>query len=149
MRRIQKKRTVKLLLLSLVPFAVAYVLNFVLMYSPIPLWVLSVFFFFLWCLFCNRMAYEDMSPFVQTLLLNSVGTLMLILVLIQALIVKEYWPNLIGTLSQIYFLPLMPLAAVFLVPFMANVVTWPIFILEWVLMLAAAYLGCTIKRRTG
>ncbi|MFR5932513.1 MAG: hypothetical protein ACLUGG_04700 [Oscillospiraceae bacterium] len=74
---------------------------------------------------------------------------MLLLVLFQELVLGNYWFNVFGTASQLYFLPLFSLAATVLrfslSLFVPITRIWPYCIVVWGCMFVASCVGCLKK----
>ena len=145
------KHTGTLLAAGMLPLPVGYGLNFLLLRLPLPmpLWPLGAALLVLWGVLAYRLADPGRHSFRQALALCAVGLLMLALVLWQELALGEYWQNPLGFASQMYFLPALTVSAAVMAPFLPVITTWPLYIGEWVLLLAAACTGCALKRRRG
>ena len=141
------KKTGGLLLMGLVPLAVGYLLNFVMMALPVPPFFLGAVMLVLWGYYCHKRAADDTSAVLQTLMMNAVGTLMLILVLVQELILGAYWGNYAGLITQVYFLPCLPLISVLAHIFTRVTALWALYLIEWAFMLAASFIGCRAARK--
>lgn len=146
--------TAKLLGVGILPLAVGFAFNYLILYLPLPGFLLLpielALLVLLGCL-AFKLSTPEKNPFAQSLMLCAFGLLMLALVLYQELVLGQYWGNLVGFGTQMYFLPLLTLAAQITVPvmrsFMEVIRVWPAYIVVWILMFAASCVGCFLKRR--
>ena len=143
------KHTRTLLAAGLLPLPVGYGLNFLLLHLPlpVPLWLMGAVLLGLWGLLAYRLAEPGRRSFPQAVALCAFGFWMLALVLWQELALGAYWQGPLGFASQIYFLPALSIAAAVMAPFLKVVTPWPLYIGEWVLLLAVSCGGCALKRR--
>ena len=146
-------KTVTLLLLGILPLAGGFALNFM-MFLPIPGFVffpVQLALLALWGYLAYRVSAPRKSAFAQALALCAFGLAMLALVLYQELVMGEYWGNLAGFGTQMYFLPVLSVAVSVLQPFLRAftevVRVWPLYIAVWVLLFLAGLAGCCLKRR--
>lgn len=140
------KRTVRLLLLGMLPLAVGYLMNYMLMLLPFPLLFGSLVPLILWAWLSGRMADVSESALLQALLLNAFGLLMLLLALLQELILGGYWENTAGLFSQLFFLTGLPLASVLLRPLTATASLWPFYGASWLFLFLTSLAGILLYR---
>ncbi len=81
---------------------------------------------------------------LATILANTVGFIVLVLVLYQEIFMGQYWANQIGIASQFYFLPLLSIAFGFTTIFQTMSAT---YIVAFSMMCMAFYLGCYASKR--
>lgn len=138
----------RLLFLGLIPLAVGYLLNYVLMALPFPLLFASVIPLIVWAWLCGCFADGRRSVFGQAALMNAPGLVMLALVLVQEIGLGAYWQNSVGLFSQLYFLSALPLA-VTLLNLLPGTISrlWPYYIVSWLLFFGLSLLGCRLKKR--
>ncbi len=139
-------RVFRLLFLGLLPLAVGYLMNFVMMLLPAPLLFGSILPLMVWAWLCGRFADGRRSVPGQAALMNAPGLVMLALVLIQEIGLGAYWQNTLGLFSQLYFLTGLPLAAT-LLRFLPTERIWPYYIAVWLMLFGLSLLGCWQKRR--
>ncbi len=146
--------TAKLLGAGVLPLAVGFAFNYLILYLPLPGFLLlpiELALLVLWGYLAFKLSTPEKNPFAQSLMLCVFGLLMLALVLYQELCLGRYFANIVGFGTQMYFLPLLTLAAQITVPvmrsFMEVIRVWPAYIVVWILMFAASCAGCFLKRR--
>ena len=143
------KHTGKLLTAGVLPLLVGYLLNFLLLRLPfpLPLMLSGLVLLGLWGVLAYRLSDPGRRCFPQGLALCAFGLGMLALVLWQELALGEYWLNPVGFASQMYFLPALSAASAVMAPFLKVVTPWPLYIGEWLSLLAVSCTGCLLKRR--
>ena len=143
------KHTGTLLAAGALPLLAGYGLNFLLLRLPLPapLWLMGATLLVLWGVLAYRLADSGRRSLPQGLALCAFGLWMLALVLWQELALGAYWQGPLGFASQMYFLPALSVSAAVMTPFLKVVTPWPLYIGEWVLLLAAGCGGCALKRR--
>lgn len=142
--------TAKLLIVGILPLVVGFAFNYAVLYLPVSgflLLLVELALLVLWGWLAFKLSLPEKNPMVQAFFLCAFGLLMLALVLYQELGMGQYWRNLIGVGTQIYFLPLLTLAVSIVGPFMEVIRAWPAYIAAWVGMFAAGCLGCLVRRR--
>lgn len=148
-------RIAKLLLAGVVPLLAGYLLNYAIVYLQFPafgflLVLLELVLLLLWGCMAYRITSPDRNPAVQSLLLCTLGLLMLILVVWQEMILGQYWFNLIGSASQLYFLPLLTLVSTVLTPllrFVEMIRPCYYYFFIWVILFLVSLAGCLWKRK--
>lgn len=78
----------------------------------------------------------------QVLMFNAANFLALALVLVQELLVGHYWINAVGMASQLFFLPLIHLAA-----FLPLHYVWAMDILITIVLCLISWYACRLKTR--
>lgn len=148
------RKTIKLIFLGMIPLVVGYALNFAAPLLPVSGLILSVIevgLLFLWGWLAYRASSPEKNSVVQALLLCSFGLLLLVLALYQELVMGQYWKNFIGSVTQIYFVPFLTIAAAALTSlvrlFLPTDQVWPFYVAIWGCMFAVSYAGCFIKSR--
>ena len=141
------KRTARLLLLGMLPLAVGYLRNYLLMLLPFPLFFGSLVPLLLWAWLSGKMADLSENIWMQALLLNAFGLLMLLLTLLQELLLGGYWQNVLGLFSQVFFLTGLPLASVLLRPLTATQALWPFYLASWLFLFLLSLAGIWLTRR--
>ena len=114
----------------------------------IPLHLLGVGMLLLWGVISYCAGDECTMPVRQALELNIIGLLLLTLELVQCLVLHRHLLNLIGILSQVYFLPftciLSLLAGILRI---ASQSIWAIDIAIFLVMLAISFAACGKKQK--
>ena len=97
------------------------------------------------------MSSPDRNPILQSLLLCAFGLVMLGLVLYQEVVMGQYWSNLFGFGTQMYFLPLLsivsPVLSPVLMALMSVIHVWQLYIGVWLCMFLISAVGCVLKKR--
>ncbi|MBP1926524.1 membrane-associated HD superfamily phosphohydrolase [Sedimentibacter acidaminivorans] len=142
----------KLFLFSISPFVIGYLLNYLitkLNWYGIRIFIFSIVFVLYW-FFIGYKSYDYVENMKQSILIgNSFAIVSIILVLIQEIILKRYLINIIGFLSQMYYLPIMGLISVILrkILFFASIqYMWYTYILSFALMIFIYYKGYIKKK---
>ncbi len=137
----------KLFLFSISPFVIGYLLNYLitkLNWYGIKIFIFSIIFVLYWY-FIGYKSYYYVKNIKQSILIgNSFAIVSIILVLIQEIILKRYMLNIIGFLSQMYYLPVIGLISVILrkiLFFVSIQYMWYTYILSFALMIFIYYRG--------
>lgn len=137
----------KLFLFSISPFVIGYLLNYLitkLNWYGIRIFIFSIIFVLYWY-FIGYKSYDYVKNIKQSILIgNSFAIVSIILVLIQEIILKRYMLNIIGFLSQMYYLPVIGLISVILrkiLFFVSIQYMWYTYILSFALMIFIYYKG--------
>lgn len=144
------KSLIKLFCIGILPLIVGFVMNYAILYLPIPGFVsilLGLLFFALWGYLSFKIADSNRNPIIQALILCVFGLLMLVLLLYQELIMGEYFANLIGFASQMFFLPFLSTISSIVVPFLNVITMSPIYVVVWIAMFIISCIGCLVKCR--
>ena len=146
----------KLLLWGILPLPLGYLLNYAMWHFPLSGLLLTgtnLLLLLLWGYLAYRLSSPRGNPILQALLLCAFGLAVLVLVLFQEVVREGYWFNFVGVGSQMFFLPFLPLGFTVSNPLvsllMSPIGMWPGYIAAWLLMLAAAWVGCTLRKRRG
>ena len=144
-------KTVKLLCAGILPLIVGWIFHFLLLYSPLPIWFYRLAGLALlagWAYLSYRLSDFGKNPVLQAFFLSAFGLLMLVLALYQEIGMGQYWLNLAGVSTQLYFLPVLTFAASVTAPFKSITQVWPMYIVVWLFLFAAGCIGC-YKKRSG
>lgn len=113
----------------------------------------SVILTYLWGYAAFRLYDKGENLILSVCKLNAFGALMLALVLFQELVLGYYRPNLVGGLSQFYFLPCLSASILVTNPIIGlftQVRRFCIYYtLEYIIMILVSLLGCMKKRKIG
>ena len=141
-------------LFGFIPLLCGWFLNYLMMISTGwfgVLWLLlSAALLFLWGYLALKTCHLDCSPLMHVIKMNAVGAIMLILVLLQELLLKQYWGSFLGFSTQFYFLPGLPLSMRILnlfSPVLPVTYTWMDDLLIFLMMLTSSLVGSYHKRR--
>ena len=145
-------KTRKLFLAGVLPLAGGYLQKFM-MYLPLGAFyqLVALALVVLWGYLAYRLSNLQKNPVVQSGMMCALGLLMLALVLYQELVLGHYWPNLIGTVTQVYFLPFLSAVSMVFLPvlsvLMPVIKMWPLYLCAWLCMFSACWIGCMVKGR--
>ena len=144
------KRYVLLLALGLVPFCVGFIGDLLIRILPVGgvlALLISLILLILWGYLAFRFSDDKRNAVLQALSLSAVGILMFVLILAQELSLGHYWLNIIGYASQIFFLPVLTVASGIVFSFSKSASMVPVYSVAICLMIAAALIGCLVKRK--
>ena len=145
----------KLALVGIAPLAAGYLLNFIWTLadtiSGIAILLMGVVFLALWGYAAYKLSSKEEKILPQVLSMCAIPALMLLLVLYQEIVREAYWGNIIGSLTQLYFLPWLTLASLFYLPIelLVDVVrVWPGYIIVFILLSAVSFWGIYKKKKS-
>ncbi len=144
-------KAIKLIGFGIIPMVVGFLLNWLMMLLPIYGIVsilLAVVFLLLWGYFAFKLSNSRQNSILQAFLMCAFGLIMLALVLYQELAMGQYWINLMGFATQMFFLPCLSLASLVVSPFMDVIRVWPMYIVIWAAMFIASCIGVFVKGRS-
>lgn len=138
------------LIAGLTPFLIGYVLNFIFIklsfnFATIA-YIVSVVFFLYWGLLGFVFSKFTSSKVYTLAISHSPALLVLLLVLIQELISKRYWNNILGVATQFFYLPTIVVSSKVTGFFPVNQM-WKTYIMSFILMIAVFYLGSYLRDR--
>ncbi|MBS4053523.1 MAG: hypothetical protein KGZ64_01960 [Thermaerobacter sp.] len=140
-------RTRLLMLLGLTPFLIGFVLNAAfLTVLQAHFQLLSAVLLGLWGYLSYRLRNPQDSALKNAMLLQVPAFAVLLLVIYQAYLRGEFWPNAFGRLTQFYYLPVIPLAAQIARLFFDAVGSWQLYTLGFALMFVASLVGGAMSR---
>lgn len=136
-----------LVVLGFIPFALGSFMNwFMMTYSNTlpPLALVGIVTLLIWAAiaFLVKPYIKDTKKVIIGL--NSVASVVLVLVGIQELLLHAYWQNLIGVWTQFYYLPLLNIGF--------RLTNWShsvfsAYCAAFLLMVIATLLGCKLRRK--
>ena len=139
-----------LIALGLIPFALGGLLQWILtlnnfLLAPATLLIISLVTLLIW----GVLAYL-IKPYIKStknvmLGLHAVPLIILLLNGIQGPILHQYWPNLFGLLTQIYYLPLVRIGSLLTAWFGTNM--FIICLVSFLLMVLTAFAGCKLNKK--
>ncbi|HBK84540.1 MAG TPA: hypothetical protein DDZ53_00755 [Firmicutes bacterium] len=136
-----------LLAIGLIPLPLGYILRYLIMTiyrdRALPAGIIGVAFLLLW--FCLGLLTKHMTDSDKEAMVtvHAFAFLDLLLVLFQEHILRRYWLNIIGALSQFFFLPLINIAS--RLTFFAYRLSWT-YITAFALMYVVFYLGRSVGK---
>lgn len=133
--------------LGLIPFAFGSFMNRLMMTRPNnlpPFTLFAVIMLLLWAAIAFFANSRIKSTKKVVICLNLVGFIDLALLGIQELVLRAYWNNLAGALTQFYYLPLLNLG--FRLTDWSHTV-FSAYCAAFLLMVAASLLGCVLQKR--
>jgi len=136
-----------LILLGLLPFALGGFLNWFMMANSgvLPyLMPIGLVTLLLWAAMAFAVKPYAKSTKKTVVGLNLPALIVLILVGIQELVLHAYWPNVIGSWTQVFYLPLLHLG--FRLTFWSHGV-FSAYCASFLLMAAASAMGCAIRKK--
>ena len=142
-----------LFLLGLIPFVLGFFMNSWLMQNPdsiIPFQLIGLIFLAFW-LMVGFISYKfEASLLKSAVIAHLPALLMLLFIMYQEIIRGQFWSNLFGIATQLYYLPLITISSsivgifLSLTPWAINI--WSTSIIAFLLMLASYYIGYHIKK---
>ncbi len=135
------------ILLGFIPYGLGGLMDWYMLsnINSIPPFKLIAFaVLLLWAVFAYVLRFR-LTTKETVLFLNIIPAVDLILVAVQELIVGAYWPNIIGAMTQLYYLPLLNLS--FSLTFWAGT-TFLAYCSAFLLMCIVAFLGCELHKKS-
>ncbi|WP_210468068.1 hypothetical protein [Sporosarcina sp. 6E9] len=142
-----------LFLLGLVPFVVGFLMNSWILQnqdSVLPFKLIGFIFLAFWVT-VGFISYKFEKTLIKSAVIAHLpALLMLLFIMYQEIILGQYWANIFGTATQIYYLPLINISATidglfsFLIPGANGLGT--IGFISILLMFATYYLGCFVRK---
>jgi len=144
----------KSLLWGTLPLVAGYLINYFISnisFSRTINTLSGIIFLFTWFFVSLKISKPSIKPIIQSVLFCSFGFIMLVLVLYQEIYLGRYWMNLLGSASQIFFLPLLSFVSTLFTPIigllMPIIRVWPYYIVEYIFLFLASLLACIIKQK--
>ena len=138
------------LITGLTPFLIGYGLNLMIINLGVILTIvldmIGVVFFLYWGLLGFKFSKFTSSKVYTLVIFHLPALLVLLLVLFQELINKQYWNNYLGITTQFFYLPTIIVSSKIMQIFSMHEM-WKSYILSFALMIAVFYLGCYIRDR--
>ena len=134
------------ILLGFIPYGLGRLMDWSMMeYSDTlpPLKLIAFAVLLLWGILAYLLRFR-LTTKDTILFLNVIPALNLLLIAIQELILKAYWPNMLGIMTQLYYLPLLNLS--YGLTFWAHTV-FPAYCAAFLLMGIVSFLGCEIHKQ--
>lgn len=149
-------KKVTLFLLGFIPLALGFIMNSWMMKnqnSILPFKLIGVIFLLFWIFLGLKTSEFEETPVKSAIIGNSPAILMLLLIMFQEIILGRFLLNMVGIVSQFYFLPLINLSSsivgvfLFLTPFPIEM--WSSSLIAFLLMFGSYYFGGYLKRKQG
>lgn len=102
-----------LILLGFIPLALGFLMNYWMMKyqdSVLPYTLTGIIFLVLWAFIGFLTCEFEETPSKSSKIIHSVAFMMLLLFVFQSFILRQFWPNIVGIISQFYFLPLFSIS---------------------------------------
>lgn len=112
----------------------------------LPYKLLGILFLLLWGLIAFLGGKRTSNSKSCVAALNLLPLAVLLLLGLQELVLKAYWPNVIGLWTQLFYLPLIPIG--FVLTRWSHVV-FSAYCASFLLLLAASAAGCKLRQRLG
>ena len=137
-----------LILFGFIPLAIGWVMNWLIMSFPnkvFPYALISIVFLALWALLGFIVFNFNETIKISLCLVHIPIFLALVLNLYQEIILGQYFGNLLGVCTQIFYLPILNISYT-LTAWSARM--WTAYIVGFVLITASFFVGYTIKSNT-
>ena len=134
-----------LILLGAMPLGLGWLLNWYMNLHPEtfpPLFIIGLAFLLAWGFASWKMNKKMLETGTVLLVKHAIAAIMLVLVTIQ-LITGNYWVSYLGIASQMFFMPVLYVGAVFF----NWAGTFGIYFASFLLMLLASFIGCKIAEK--
>jgi hypothetical protein len=144
----EKMKKIIVLIAGLTPFLIGYGLNLLLYklstnFATVS-FAISVMFFLYWGLLGFTFSKFTSSKIYTLAICHFPALLVLLLILIQELINKRYWNNILGFATQFFYLPTITVSSK-ITGYLSVSKMWETYIISFGLMIAVFYLGCYIR----
>lgn len=131
--------------LGILPLLIGFLYNYVILWLPVPIFLVNLAFLILWGFLCYRVLVPGQSIPLQLLRICLFGAVMLALALYQELVNGAYFSGFWGLASQFYFLPGMSLCGALISPFLDVIRPYLFYIAEYVCMCLICLATCLGK----
>ena len=137
-------------LLGLLPLPIGYLTKWCMMtvfYDVgFPYGWVGIFMLGLWCLLGYLFCRHANTSSRTVIFLNAPALIALLLIMVQELILKAYWPNFVGVAVQFFYLPVLGVS--YRLAFWAHTMP-PVYFVAFILMVGASALGCYLSKKHG
>ena len=141
-----------LVLIGLIPFGLGFAMNSWLMDNPnsiLPFRLIGILFLVFWVSVGFITCKYAKTPYHSAVILHLPALFVLLLVMYQDIVLEEYWSNLLGLATQVYYLPLINLSSFIF----SYTMTGGLFVqmstatvVAFLLMYGSYYVGCYFKK---
>ena len=134
-----------LILLGAMPLGVGWLLNWYMNLHPEtfpPMFIIGLAFLLAWGFASWKLNQKALATGAVMIPQHAVAAIMLVLVAIQ-LATGNYWVSYLGIASQMFFMPVLYVGAVFF----NWAGTFGIYFASFLLMLLASFIGCKIAEK--
>lgn len=147
-------KKVILFILGLTPFVLGFLMNSWLMKnqnSVLPFKLIGIIFLLYWVLVGFTTCKFGKTPLKSAIIANLPAFLMLLLILFQEIVLRRYWANMFGIVTQFYYLPLVNISSS-IVGFLFSLIGWGIHftlvsLISFLFMFGSYFLGSYFKNR--
>ena len=134
-----------LILLGAMPLGLGWLVNWYMNLHPEtfpPMFIIGLAFLLAWGFASWKMNKKMLETGTVLLVKHAIAAIMLVLVTIQ-LIMGNYWVSYLGIASQMFYMPVLYVGAVFF----NWAGTFGIYFASFLLMLLASFIGCKIAEK--
>ena len=134
-----------LILLGAMPLGLGWLVNWYMNLHPEtfpPMFIIGLAFLLAWGFASWKMNKKMLETGTVLLVKHAIAAIMLVLVAIQ-FITGNYWVSYLGIASQMFFMPVLYVGAVFF----NWAGTFGIYFASFLLMLLASFIGCKIAEK--
>lgn len=134
-----------LFLIGLIPFVLGFLMNSWLMQNPnsiLPFKLIGIIFLVFWVLVGFITCKFEKTPYQSAVIIHSPALLVLLLIIFQHMILGQFWSNLFGLATQIYYLPLLNISNFIGGGLLVYGHLWTACLMAFLLMYGSYYLGC-------
>lgn len=129
------------------PLLIGFIMNYALKVSNymlvLPYTLIGIVVLGIWCTAAYIFNKKIRNPYKVMLLLNLIAFLDFLLICVQLFVYDQFWFNIVGIWSQVFYLPLTRLSSLIvrLLP-LPYITTVPIKLISFMLLLIASFIGC-------
>jgi len=139
--------TAVLILLGALPYLFGGLLSWYMTIHPETGWVFpaaAAFTLAAWAVI-SFLAFRSTDRISKVVIpLNFIPFVDLVLAAVQVLILKNFWPNVIGTYTSLFYLPVMDVG--FALTHWTNSMFWA-YLVSFILLAGASFAGCELKKQ--
>ena len=141
-----------LVLIGLIPFVLGFAMNSWLIDNPnsiLPFKPIGILFLVFWVWIGFIMCKYAETPYQSAVIIHLPALFVLLLVMYQDMVLEEYWSNLLGLATQVFYLPLINLSSFIFSYTMTGglyVQMSTSVIVAFLLMYGSYYVGCYLKK---
>ncbi|MDF2485652.1 MAG: hypothetical protein K0R46_1820 [Herbinix sp.] len=143
-------KKVFVLITGFTPFLIGYGLNLIVLKSGSEVAfvfdIYTIMFFLFWGLMGFVFSKFTSSNVYTLVICHLPALLVLLLILIQELINKQYWHNYLGVVTQFFYLPTIRISFK-ITGLLSMHKMWETYIISFLLMIAVFYLGGFIRNK--
>ncbi len=143
-------KRITLVIIGLAPLPIGLIFNYLLMtynFNATLYWVVGILFYLFWGILGFMYTKFTKSRTEAILLIHIPAFIDLLLVIYQEAIFGRYWMNIFGTLTQLFYLPMISLASRLLnfLSFITTIRVFMINIIAFFLLVIVFYTGSKLR----